>query len=346
MTRPIISFRPPGWLTAVLAAALFPGPAPNPPRTAQDALGLFVSAINAERESRDLPPVRSHEGLTSMARQRAEEISGSDELEFAPLSGEDLLARARWADYAGPLVQELVARWEQQPCEIVEHWNEDVKPWEIYRRHEVRDVGIGQGVLGGLPVSVLVVGVPAPEDLARAHEPGVAPHEWLTARLIRTVNERRLRAALPSFTPSEALDEEARRIAQEILVHPPASETGTVQPAVSGAAAVYFRGSGPNVRAVDPRRGPTRGPVYAAHDVAVRIWFEKHRALVAGRKGGAAGAGLASRGQAERPPGSSWWVQTVPTAPAPCPAPTRLARLLPVPIPRPPRRCVGHRDPS
>jgi hypothetical protein len=242
----------------------------------------FLTAVNTERERRGLSPVHCSVSLTRLARDRAVEISFSPSMDFEPASGGEDLDRAIAYGYPAWFVQELVAVGEGDPCDLVAAWTSRFAFSDAYLRHEAKDVGIGVGVLGNEPVYVLIVGIPSNHDPLRDRLPGIAPREWLTARLFEAANRARLTAGLSPWGRSEDLDAEAQRLAEVLLDRPDGHESGSRPLADGGGAILYLRGRGSR------RVGDSA--------LALKSWLTRDRQFALSRNASLAGAGLASRG--------------------------------------------------
>jgi hypothetical protein len=253
------------------------------PGTGVDA--AFLAAVNAERVSRGLAPVRLSAALEALAAERAAEIGASETLAFDPMTSEDALARAKAGGYPALVVQELVAVQEGDPREIVSAWCRALDGAQSFLRHETRDIGVGEGRLEEQPVYVLISGVPPSADPDKKRLPGIAPREWLTADLFDLANRRRNEAGYPSFDRSDSLDAEAQKLAESLLNAPGDSVEG-VRPARGGGQILYFKATG-RWRVAD-----ARAPIDA--------WFKRQRDISLTPGPAFAGAGLASRGEDEK----------------------------------------------
>jgi len=241
----------------------------------------FRIAINQERRYCVIPPIEMSPALSRLAQQRAAEIGAAGVLDFEPLGGDELLARGAAYGYSGRLIQELVAVADDDPCEIVERWNESLPAGEAYRRQEVRDMGAGESMLGEQAVHVLIVGVPLSEDPLRKRNAGVAPREHLTAELFNSANEGRRTLGLPPLARDSTMDSDAQRIAYALLADPRIAAGAGVERHADDVDAVYFKGAGLNV---------------ARPDLAAFVWFKQERVWLLTSGSPAVGVGLSTRG--------------------------------------------------
>ncbi|MFY9550732.1 MAG: CAP domain-containing protein [Thermoanaerobaculia bacterium] len=244
----------------------------------------FLAAVNAERAHHGLAPVRLSQPLRTLAAERAEEIGASDSLDFEPMSSGEALARARALGYPAVVAQELVAVQEGDPCAIIEDWSRALGSAEAFLRHEAKDIGVGEGVLGEQPVRVLIAGVPQSPDPLKKRLPGVAPREWLAADLYDLANRKRNEAGYPSFDRSEALDTQAQLLAESLLDDARVEGAG-VRACRGGGTILYFKATG-RWNVADVR-------------LPVNAWLRGQRETALLPRKGFAGAGVASRGADE-----------------------------------------------
>jgi hypothetical protein len=250
---------------------------------ASDPSAEMLAAINAERARLDRPPMTRSASLDVLAQDRAREITAYGALDFDLIPASELIARAQRQGHGGLVVQELTAVDEGSGHEIVENWNVSLGGSEVYRRPEALEIGFGRGVVGDLPLTVIVVGVPVSPDPLKKRWPGVVPREYALADLFRDVNTRRFGMGLPPLERSEDLDFEAQRQADEILADPARRDAGMF--AGESRRILYFKGEGKYVITDKP---------------ALDEWFLRFRTQIAGKAGARAGVGLASRGQTGR----------------------------------------------
>ncbi len=242
--------------------------------------GGMLADLNVERARMDLEPLRLSPALARLAQARAEELTAGEALDFEPASSTDLFRTARDLGYDGPLVQELTSVADGDACDVVAGWNDALGLADAYRRPEVRDVGVGYGVLGESLLTVLVVGVPVSHDSWRKRWPGTVPREWLTADLLGEIDRKRVGMGVPSFLADEELTLEAQRFADEILAG--AAPFGRGRKDVPQGTLLYFRA------------GKMFGPYWRE---ALKVWLAQDHAVLARPGAIPAGAGLASRGR-------------------------------------------------
>ncbi len=244
------------------------------------AAGDMLEALNVERARMDLEPLTLSPALARLAQARAEELTAGEVLDFEPASSADLFRAARDLGYDGPLVQELTSIADGYSCDVVAGWNDALGLADAYRRPEVRDVGLGYGVLGESPLTVLVVGAPVSHDSWRKRWPGTVPREWLTADLLGEIDRKRVGMGVPSFVADEERTLEAQRLADEILAD--GAPFGRGRKDVLQGTLLYFRA------------GKMFGPYWRE---ALKIWLAQDHAVLARPGALPAGAGLASRGR-------------------------------------------------
>jgi hypothetical protein len=246
---------------------------------AQDTEAEILSAVNAERARMDLEPVAWSRPLQRLAQLRANEITAGEVFDFELGSASELLLAARELGYSGSLAQELTSVADGGACEVVEAWNESLGRSDAYRRPEVREVGVGFGVLGENALTVLVVGAPPPPPGVRKRWPGNVPREWLTGDLLDEIDRKRVGMALTSFVRNEELAEAAQALADEILTD--ATPFGRGRRETAGGTLLYFK------------TGEINGAYWGE---AMKIWLAVDHAVLARPGPVPAGAGLASRG--------------------------------------------------
>jgi uncharacterized protein YkwD len=241
----------------------------------------LLSSVNAERRLRALEPLASSQPLSDVAQKRAIGIAESASLDFEERDAEEVLAAVTAAGYSATLAQEVTMVEEGEPADVIKGLAEAQGSAVGFLRHEAKDVGFGIAKLRGIPVLVIIVGVPTTTDSSGRRLPGVAPREWLTRDLFNQVNQVRAEHSLPAFASSEALDAESQRLAEQLLADTRATDVGKHQ-ALTGTEFLYYKATG------RWRVGNAR--------TAVQRWFEVERDLVATRSKAFAGTGLASRG--------------------------------------------------
>jgi len=254
------------------------------PLRAQDAASReILSALNAERNRMELEPLSLSIPLARLAQARADEISAGERLDFDP-PGASALLRAAWdLGYQGTLTQEVTSVVDGETCEVVEAWNENLGGSDVYRRPEIREAGVGFGVVGESALIVLIVGAPSPPPGARQRWPGNVPREWLTGDLLDEIDRKRVGMALPSLEREDAMGETAQDLANEILVDGTAFGRGRRN--VTEGTLLYFKGG----------RTYTKG-----WGDALKEWLAVDHSVLARAGKVPAGAGLASRGTGGR----------------------------------------------
>jgi len=240
----------------------------------------ILAAMNADRGRLDRPPLSQSPVLTKLAQQRASEMTAAGALDFEVISGLELLARARDLGWKGLLAQELTSADDRSPCEIVEFWNDSLGPSDVYRRPEVAELGVGFGMVGDTPLTVVIVGVPVSLDSEKKHWPGIAPREYAIADLFRDVNRKRMGLGLPPLERSDELDVLAQQTADELLGDPKSRSEGAK--ALPEGTALYLKGN--SAQAATDRS-------------AIDRWFFLYRAILTTSRQIMAGGGLASRGR-------------------------------------------------
>ena len=249
---------------------------------AQDPGAEIVSALNAERTRLDLEPVSFSIPLQRLAQQRASEITAGEVFDFELGSATELLLAARELGYQGTLAQELTSINDGGACDVVEGWSDALGASDVYRRPEVREAGVGFGVLGGSALTVLIVGVPTPPPGARKRWPGRVPREWLTEELLDEIDRKRMGMGLPAVERDEGLTESAQAFADELLAD--ATPYGNGRRQVAEGAVLYFKG----------------GEIYTkGWGDALKEWLAVDHAVLARAGQLSAGAGLACRGRGE-----------------------------------------------
>ena len=168
---------------------------------------------------------------------------------------------------------------DDEACEVVEAWDENLGWSDVYRRPEVRQAGVGFGVVGESALIVLIVGAPSPPPGVRKRWPGNVPREWLTGDLLDEIDRKRMGMALPSLERDDALAETAQALASEILADGTAFGSGRRD--VAEGTLLYFKGG----------RTYTKG-----WGDALKEWLAVDHSVLARAGKVPAGAGLASRG--------------------------------------------------
>ena len=247
---------------------------------AQESSAEILSALNVERARMELERVALSAPLQRLAQARATEITAGEVLDFEPSFTSELVAAARGLGYDGTLVQELTSVDDSLPCEIVRSWKEGLGLSDAYRRPEVRDIGVGFGVLGERALTVVVVGVPPSHDALRKRWPGRVPREWLTADLLREIERARVGMGRPPFVDDEELTSSAQELADEILAGN--GPYGPGRREVPEGTLLYFKA------------GPGDAPYWGK---VLKVWLATEHGTFARFDAAPVGAGLASRGR-------------------------------------------------
>ncbi len=174
----------------------------------------FLREINTERTGRRLAPLRLSPPLCAMAQERAEEIVREGDVEFDPLSERELFERAREAGYQMSFLSELVIQADGDIASVVSSWTKGAR--EASLREEIRDLGVGYGLLEDAPLYVLLFGLSAAEFFADKTA-GLADREQLRAEMFERVNRERKNARLPPLRQNPHLERAAQRHAEDML---------------------------------------------------------------------------------------------------------------------------------
>lgn len=174
----------------------------------------FLREINAERSSRRLAPLRLSPPLCAMAQERANEIAREGDLEFDLLPEQELLRRARRAGYEMGFLSELVLQAEGDIPSLVSSWTRQAR--EVSLREEIRDIGVGYGLLDDAPLYVLFFGLSAEEFFA-GKSAGLEDRKRLRREMLERVNRERKKARLPILYENPLLERAAQRHAEDML---------------------------------------------------------------------------------------------------------------------------------
>lgn len=174
----------------------------------------FLHEINALRARKDLPALKLHPSLCTVARERVREIAREGESEFDLLSDDDLFRRAEEAGYRPRYMAEVEVQAEGTVESVVSTWPGSVRDTALDRG--VRDLGVGVGKLGRSALYALFFGLSLEEDFAR-RTASLGDRETVIGGMLDRLNVERRKARLHPLRLHPELSRAAQRHAEDML---------------------------------------------------------------------------------------------------------------------------------
>ena len=277
-------------MTALLFALLLSfaqAPAASPCGSGREAdvASDFLHEINALRARKDLPALKLHPSLCTVARERVREIAREGESEFDLLSDDDLFRRAEEAGYRPRYLAEIEVQAEGTVESVVSTWPGNVRDTALDRG--VRDLGVGVGKLGRSTLYALFFGLSLEEDFAR-RTASLGDRESVIREMLDRLNTERRKARLHPLRLHPALSRAAQGHAEDMLAR---SFYGHETPeGRTPLERVQATGYAPSTVAENIARGQFSG------EEVMDSWMDSkvHRVNILGRSFTEAGLGFAA----------------------------------------------------
>jgi uncharacterized protein YkwD len=258
-----------------------------PAHPTADATPLAVLvAVNRERLRAGEEPMRLDPALCTVAAARAAALAAAGSLDVDERAIAEVSRRLYAAGYRAQ-------RWSEQPVvrrggapAVLDAWRR-LDP-ERYREAidgDFSDLGVGQATLDGMPLTLILLGLPRHTAFLReAHALGTI--EELRAALIVAANAERQRAGLAPLAREARLDEAAQAHASDLVARDYYEHT-TLE-----GAGVLERLAKAGFRARVAAENLARGPFSPADAVARWMLSSGHRANLLSPRFDRVGAGI------------------------------------------------------
>lgn len=208
---------------AFLLAALFLAGSPAAGSEPEELRRAFLELINVQRERLGLQPLVLDPGLGRAAQAHVDDMAARGYAGFSSPEGRTTEDFAREAGYKFQTIAGKLAFTADPPEAIARGWKPESNRNSLFHP-DVRDLGIGIGVVRGTPMYSFLLARSEKSYLERyvaelyeRQAMALQNVEALREELLRRVNELRAGAKLQPFTRHPALDLAAQEHAEAVL---------------------------------------------------------------------------------------------------------------------------------
>lgn len=188
-----------------------------------DPRQTFLNLINSEREKLGLQPLALDPDLNEAAQAHVDDMGARNYAGFSSPEGRTTEDWVRDAGYKFQTVTGKLAFTAEAPEAIAKAWKPDSNRNSLFHP-EVRDLGIGIGVVRGTPMYSFVLARSEKSyldryiaDLYEKQTLALQNVEALREELLQRVNQARAEAKRPPLTRHPALDRAAQEHAEAVL---------------------------------------------------------------------------------------------------------------------------------